>query len=390
MKPPSFPLTLRHVTSDPANVAARFSGVRRIGVIKLKHIGDVLLATPCFRALRETFPEAEIHAVVNDESASVLAHHPLLAAVHVFPRRAMRAGFRARLAGERAFLRAIRTARFDMTVDLTSGDRPAWISRLSGARYRLARDPDGKGFWEKRRLYTHLAPPCRDPNLHEVLKNLGVLAHAGISTQDPRMEVFPSDEDDATAVALLRETGFSGGKAFAVAHPTSRWLWKCWPAERFAALLAWIRADRGLPVVLTCGPDPREIAWTERMLACGAGPLLDLRGKLTLLQWAALAKRARLFVGVDSAPMHLAAAQGTPTLCFFGPTGWRNWAPWGVRRVILVRECPCAHDRSPHCDWSKPRACLEAISLDDAKAAVAELLKPGNLASDFSAKGPAS
>jgi heptosyltransferase-3 len=365
------------VTPEPASPAERFPGVRRIAVIKLKHIGDVLLATPCLRALREAFPEAEIHAIVNDESAPILGNHPLLAAVHAFPRRAMKAGLRARLAGERAFLREVRAARFDMTVDLTSGDRPAWISRLSGARYRLAYDPDGKGFWGKRWLYTHLAPPCRDPDLHEVLKNLGVLAHAGIPARDPRMEVFPSPSDDDAVVAALRAVGLPEGKPFAVAHPTSRWLWKCWPPERFAALVTWVQFQHGLPVVLTCGPSRREIGWSDRMLACGAGNPLDLRAKLTLLQWAALVKRARLFVGVDSAPMHLAAAQGTPTLCFFGPTGWHNWEPWAVRHVTLVRDCPCSRDRgTPHCDWSKPRACLQAISLDDAKAAVSELLKP--------------
>lgn len=368
---------LPRVTPETPSPAARFPGVRRIGIIKLKHIGDVLLATPCVRALHQAFPDAEIHAVVNDESAPVLAHHPFLAAIHVFPRRAMKTGWRARLAGEHAFLRAIRAARFDMTVDLTSGDRPAWISRLSGARYRLAYHPDGKGFAGKRRLYTHLAPPCRDPDLHEVLKNLGVLAHAGIPCPNPRMEVFPSPADAAAAEAALRAAGLPDDRPFVVAHPTSRWLWKCWPAERFAALLAWIQTQRGLPVVLTCGPDRRETDWTDQMLAAGAGDPFDLRGKLTLLQWAALVKRARLFVGVDSAPMHLAAAQNVPTLSFFGPTGWRNWFPWAVRHVVLVRDCPCARDRGvAHCDWTKPRACLDAIPLDDAKGAVDALLRP--------------
>lgn len=369
--------TLSRVTSESPSPAARFPGVRRIGVLKLKHIGDVLLATPCFRALRHAFPQAELHAIVNDESAPILAHHPLLAALHVFPRQAIKAGWRKRLAAERAFLRGIRAAHLDMTVDLTSGDRAAWISRLSGARYRLAYHPDGKGFWGKRHLYTHLAPPCRDPDLHEVLKNLGVLAHVGIPFANPRMEVFPSPADAAAAEAALRAAGLPDGRPFVVAHPTSRWLWKCWPAERFGTLLAWIQAQRDLPVVLTCGPDRRETAWTERMLAAGAGRPLDLRGRLTLLQWAALVKRARLFVGVDSAPMHLAAAQNVPTLSFFGPTGWRNWFPWAVRHVVLVHDCPCARDRGvAHCDWSKPRACLDAISLEDAKAAVDALLQP--------------
>ncbi len=119
----------------------------------------------------------------------------------------MKDGLRARIEKELVFFREIRAARFDMTVDLTSGDRPAWISWFSGARHRLAYHPDGKGFWGKRWLYNHMAPPCRDPDLHEVLKNLGVLAHAGIPSKDPHMEVFPSASDDAAVTVALRAAG---------------------------------------------------------------------------------------------------------------------------------------------------------------------------------------
>ncbi len=361
---------------DPTAFPMDFRDIKRVLVLKLKHIGDVLLATPCLRALRETFPEASLSALVNEETAAVLRNHPLLEQVLVLPRARLARGPRERLRAEWSLLRQIRAARFDMTVDLTSGDRAAWLSRLSGARFRLARDPLGKGFLGKRLFSTHCAPALHDPDLHEVLKNLGVLSAFGITCREPRLEMHPTGEDAHAAREMRHRHGLRDGQPFVIAHPTSRWLFKCWNEKRFAQLIAWVQERWKLPVLLTCGPDPREMERARAVLALCPQPPAAILGELTLGQWAALVHDARLFLGVDSAPMHIAASQGTPTLCFFGPTGFQNWRPWGVRHVVLARDCPCSRDRRPHCDWSRTRACLDAIPLEDAQEAVSRLLAP--------------
>jgi len=352
-----------------------FKGIKRILIVKLKHIGDVLLATPCIRALYEAFPDARISALVNDESASILVNHPLLEEVLAFPRGNLRSRPASRIASELSFLGRVRRCSFDMVVDLTSGDRAAWLTRLSGARYRVAYDPHGKGFLGKRFLYNLLAPFPFDPDLHHVQKDLGLLEHFGIMASRPRLELYPTEEDVTAADRAISGLGLKNGDSFIVAHPTSRWLFKCWADERFAALVDWLQNVHGFSVILTCGPNERELGRVRHVLEfCSSKPHV-LFGELGLTQWAALVKKARLFVGVDSAPMHIAASQGTPTLAFFGPTGFQNWRPWAVQHAVLVRDCPCSRGRRLDCDWTRTRACMTAITLEEAQTAVSDLLK---------------
>jgi len=163
-------------------------------------------------------------------------------------------------------------------------------------------------------------------------------------------------------------------RGFAIVHPTSRWLFKCWVDERLADLVDWLQTSIQCPVVLTCGPDPREQERALRVLShCSTLPM-TLLGKLSISEWAALVRHARVFIGVDSAPMHIAASQGVPTLAFFGPTGFQNWRPWAVPHAVLVHDCPCSRDRRPHCDWSRVRACMNAITLEEAKEALVQIL----------------
>ena len=205
---------------DPLPPAKAFTGIRKILLMKLKHIGDVLLATPCIRALHETFPEAKISILVDEGTQSVVQHHPLLEEVIRFPRSEMKGASFGRLAREWKFAMELRRRGFDMTVDLTSADRPAWLAWLSGARYRLAYDLR-KGFIGKRWMYTHPTPYPTDPDLHEVKKNLGVIEPFGITTSSPKMEMYFAGEDERLVAETLKSLGMTNNH-FAVAHPTSR------------------------------------------------------------------------------------------------------------------------------------------------------------------------
>ncbi len=359
-----------------------FRNIKKILLIKLKHIGDVLLTTPCIRTLHETFSNAKISFLVNEGTEAMLQYHPLLEEVLRFPRSSMRhLSFGARAIAEFRFANEIRKRKFDMIVDLTSADRAAWLGWWSGAHYRVAYDPQGKGFLGKRMFYTHLALPPNNPDEHEVQKNLGLLKAFEMSPRDPRMELHLADADVAKADEVLNGFGLKsekeitlGQRNFIIFHPTSRWLFKCWENSRCAALIDWIQAKLKIPVLITCGPDLREQARAHEILALTRTQPRSLIGQLTLTQWAAVAAQARLFIGVDSAPMHIAASQGTPSLAFFGPTGFQNWRPWAVEHTVLVHDCPCSRDRKSHCDWTRTRACMAAITLEEAQHAVAQLL----------------
>ncbi len=370
------------MTMEPTRQDPVFRNIKKILLIKLKHIGDVLLATPCIHALKENFPGAQISFLVNEGTEAMVENHPALDEVIRFPRPDMsKLSPWARIRAEIAFANGVRSRHFDMVVDLTSADRAAWLGWWSGARYRLAYHPRGRGFLGKRFFYTHLSPPPTDPDLHEVQKNLGVLSPFHIETHDPRLVLHPGESDtqkaNETLVRLgLRESGSSmlGQGNFVVVHPTSRWLFKCWEDNRFAALIDWLQSKIKIPVIVTCGPDSRELERAEKILSLTHSQPRVLLGQLRLPQWAALVGQARLFIGVDSAPMHIAASQGTPSLALFGPTGFQNWRPWAVEHIVLVHDCPCSRDRHPHCDWNRTRSCMTAITLDEAQRAVAQLL----------------
>lgn len=372
-----------------------FKDVRNILIIKLRHIGDVLLTIPAVRAVREAFPSAYILALVNKGTDEVLTGNPLLDEVIVYERGIQRLPLPQRVRRELGFMRMIRKNDFDMAIDLTSGDRPAILSFLSGARYRLAYDPEGKGFWGKRYLYTHLAKTDGMPG-HVVLQNLYPLRQYGIETMDLGVTVFPSRDDEDYVDKLLQEGGIRSGEPFVHIHPVSRWLFKCWRDEYMGGVIRWL-LDKGIKVVVTSSPDKREMEKAKSILSLVSelrtpnSELLDLSGRTTLKHMAVISKRANLFFGIDSAPMHIAAAVGTPVVVLFGPTGAYDWGPWdngyrgqwsvvsgqgtpypkknGIQRsqlhTVIQKDWDCVPCGKDGCNGSKKSECLEDIKVDE-------------------------
>lgn len=300
--------------------------LRSIAVFMLRHIGDTLLSTPTFRALRAAFPSARILAVVNEGTQEMLDGNPDIDEILPFHRRRKDEGGIGRWKEEAALVRSLRAFRPDLSVNLTEGDRGAIFSMLSGARYRVGVTPNRKGFLGKEVLFTHLCGP-HDRFRHAVLRDLDVVAAAGIPPADLRLRLSLSDKDRETAARILLEAGIEAGRPFAVVQPTSRWTFKCWTEDGMAGVISHL-ADRGIAPVVTSGPAPVEVAQAERIRERAGGRAVSLAGRLSLKELGAVIAPARLFVGVDSAPMHVSAAVGTPTVALFGPTGAFNWAPW--------------------------------------------------------------
>lgn len=145
-----------------------FKDIRKILVIKLRHIGDVLLTAPAIRAVRDTFPHAGITALVNSGTEDALKNSPLANEIFVLDRSILKQPLLERMKYELYFVKKIREQGFDMAIDLTGGDRPALYSFLSGARYRIGYEQAG-GFAGKKFFYTHRFSIDRDR--HTVLQN---------------------------------------------------------------------------------------------------------------------------------------------------------------------------------------------------------------------------
>jgi heptosyltransferase-3 len=318
----------------------------------------------------------------------MVAGNPDIDRVIVFDRRARDAGGAGRWREEGRFLGGVRAWRPDLAVQLTEGDRGAILAFLSGARSRVGVAPAREGLLWKDRLFTHLAPRP-DRFRHTAMKDLDVVAAAGIAPADTSLRFHVSEEDRRRAREKAAEAGLGGGP-YAVVHPGSRWKFKCWTAAGMAGALDLLE-DRGIRPLVTGAPDQDEHRIVREIVALRGRSVPTLVGVLTLKELGALIAGARLFVGVDSAPMHISAAVGTPTLAVFGPSGGFNWAPWegidwgytpdrcsgfrGVGRHAVVQkdwECvPCGKDG---CEGSKRSCCLEGTTLEEVRVALDRLL----------------
>ena len=333
-------------------------------VVKLRHHGDVLLAAPVLSVLKAHAPKLEVEALVYDDTAPMLDGHPALAQLHCIGRKWRHLGVWQRLRHERVLLRALRARRYDLLVHLTEHPRGAWLARLLGVRYAVAPIQRERGAWW-RKSFTHLYPLVR--NRHMVEVNLDALRRIGIQpgVNERKVQFVPGP----AAERRIAELGLPAG--FVHLHPASRWTFKCWPAERNAQLADRLAAE-GHPVVLTSAPN--ETAFVDEIIGQATSKPLSLAGQLSLKELGALTARARLFIGVDSMPMHLAAAMGTPTVALFGPSSEDEWAPWNVKQRVVTSTHSCRPCRVDGCGGGKVSECLTLLPVDAVHAAVRELL----------------
>jgi heptosyltransferase-3 len=337
--------------------------VRRALVIKLRHHGDVLLASPVISVLKSRAPSIEIDALVYADTAPMLALHPGLAMLHLVDRRWREARGLARFAAELGLYRALSARSYDLLIHLSESWRGAWLARSLGARWAVAPARRDR-LWRK--SFTHLVPAPRAGGRHVVESNLDALRRVGIQPAESERQLVlePGDEARRSVQALLATHGLQAQR-FAHIHPISRWRFKCWTTAGWVEIIGRLQAS-GWPVVLTAAPDASELQMTAEVQRRLARPAIDLSGRLSLKELAALAGEARLFIGVDSAPMHIAAAMRTPVVVLFGPSGADLWGPWGTprhgrHRIVASTRHSCRPCGLDGCGGGKVSDCLETL-----------------------------
>jgi heptosyltransferase-3 len=336
-------------------------------VVKLRHHGDVLLAAPVLTTLKSHAPELEVDALIYDDTAPMFEGHPALSELHVVGRNWKALGLLERFSRERELFSRLRARRYDLLVHLSEQPRGAWLARTLGARCAVAPAMPGRGrFWAK--SFTHLYPVVGGGRRHQVELNLDALRRIGIqpSLADRKVVFVPGKQAEAKVSRLIPES-------FIHMHPASRWSFKCWPAEKNAELIDRF-ASEGHQVVLTSAGDTAELDLVQRIVALSKAKTISLAGTLSIKELGALTARARLFVGVDSMPMHLAAAMGTPTVALFGPSGENEWGPWNVERRIVTTMHTCRPCGLDGCGGGKVSECLTFLPVDAVHAAARELL----------------
>lgn len=356
----------------------------RILIIQLGDIGDVVLATPTFRAVKTAFPQARVSVLVRNGCGSLLSAEPYLSAVLESARSRGKLSEISR--DNVALLRDLRSARYDLVIDLRTGDRGAILAWLTGAPVRVSRESRDDSSWRKL-AFTHLipdpgyAPPPVHPGAEQSLRIVRTL---GIDTPDstPRLEVAP--ENRASVRELISELGLARGARWVTINPFSRWKYKEWGYDKWCEVIDRLWDAHGLPSLLV--GSVQEAAAAEEIIRSRSDHAFNLAGKTSLGELAALIGMSALHLGVDSAAPHIASAVGTPTVTVYGPSNWRSWTVEDSTHRVVTAGMDCVPCGNKGCNGTERSICLEVLGVDAVTAAIDEVLRnagpeePGQIA----------
>lgn len=341
------------------------SSVRRILIIKVMHLGDVLLTTPLISVLKTRFPKADIDVYIRKDALPILEDNPNISECIYCEHEWRKLPLWKRLFKEINMLRKIRAKKYDIVIQLTLGDRGGIAALASGARIRVGFDPQGYGMLGKKRFYTHLIPMPPQPR-HCVEKHLDAARRIGIFSELNEREIFFHIPDKAKQ----RIRTLVGQDDFVLIHPVARWQFKHLAPEQIVAVIRAL-SQRGEKIVLSAGPDPQDMAYIETIVQQLPDlPLCNLAGKLNVKELAALITAAKALICVDSLPFHLASMFKIPVVVFFGPTCDKEWGPWRHPHAQVVNmpyACrPCLQEG---CGGSQKSDCLLSLPLTKILAA---------------------
>lgn len=346
---------------------------KNILLIQLGDIGDVVLTSPSIRAVKETYPEAMVSVLVSKPYGCLLSADPNVHEVVEVLK--VRGSLFARLRNHMSFARRLRQARYDLVIDLRTGDHGAILSFLTGAKVRIGRLGAKNQFWHKFAFTNTLrnleaAPPPAHPGADQSLR---ILRMIGITTTDTLPRLFISPQNLSSAEVLLKEYGLIPESRWVTINPFSRWKYKEWDNAKWGEVIDRIWEDHRIPAVLIGSSE--ESAGCQKIVAGREGHTINLAGKTTLGELAAVISMSSLHLGVDSAAPHIAAALDTPTITIHGPTDWRAWRIVDALHRIVTPTMECVPCSRMGCNDTKISRCLDQLEADVVIEVIDHLLR---------------
>jgi len=339
-----------------------WEAVKRVLVVRLRSIGDTVLATPSLFALKRFLPDAEVDILVEDWVAPLLLDHPHVDNVIELER----GGVAARM----AVARQLRAARYDVVYNLHGGTTATFLTRATGARHRV-----GFKTYQYAKLHTELVPSplllWGQQKTHSVEQQLTLLGWTGVPVTDrPPTRLGIAPEAAASVEQQLAAAGLADGK-IALIHPAAAFATKRWATQNFARVAEYL-SERGFAPVAIAAPHESEIL-NELVSEARVGILsLDL----SLPEVTALAARSQLFVGNDSGIAHIAAAAGTPSVVIFGSSNVAHWRPWHrAAAEVVCEEMPCQPCHGYFCEKFPQPECILRVPVSRVQNAIERVLR---------------
>ena len=340
-----------------------WSAVRRVLVVRLRSIGDTVLATPSLHALRRCLPDARLDVLREDWVAPRLEGSAEVDRVLTVARGSKSSRLRA--------ARAIRAEKYDVVYNLHGGSTAALLTRATGARHRV-----GYAAYPYASLHNPAAPPSSElwgrEKTPSAEQQLALLGWTGVPVTDrPASRLAVGTAASERVSRRLREAGIDDGRGFALVHPAAAFDTKTWAAENFARVVEHL-AERGLAPVAVAGPAEGRVI--EELRRRARAPFVSFTD-LSLPELTALASRARVFAGNDSGVAHVAAAVGAPQVVVFGSSNVAHWSPWTRAPFEVVREeMPCAPCPGYTCSEFDAPECIRRVPVSRVTAAIERVL----------------
>ena len=335
-------------------------------VIRLSSIGDIVHTLPAVAALGDTFPQAQIHWAVETRYAELLEGNP-------FVHRVLKLdtlGWRRRLTSAATLEEVLRSCfelrdcAFDAAIDFQGLFKSALIARLSRARDRVGFSEPWLRELAAAAFYTQRVGA--QGRRHVVEENLALVERLQARSPEPANWQFPLPHNARDDAYVDEQLAALGAREFILINPGAGWIAKRWAPENYAQLVRRLESRFPWKVLMTGAPD--EEALIQEILQA-AGSRQGRLFRSTLVQFIALARRAKLFVGGDTGPLHLAAAAGTPIVAIYGPTDPARNGPFSPLDVALSNHGPIDHSRR-----TRNPTYLDGVSVDSVLAAIHERL----------------
>jgi len=355
------------IVKDNKKLERKFKSIL---IIQLGDIGDVVWATPTFRAVKETYPRANVSVLFRGNFGSLLEADPH---IHkIFEVNQYKGNLLKKAKKQIEFIRGLRAEHFDLVFDLRSDDRGAYMALLSGAPIRAALLY--RGFTWRNRLFTHLTDPTppKERIYGAAEQSLLVVRGFGIDTEDGIPKLWISEKVRDSVNQLLDREGVTAMARWITINPFSRWQYKEWGYEKWVRIINWLWEEYEISTVIVGATGEREKS-IDIAKKCH-DQVFNLTGRTTLSELAAVLNLSSLHIGVDSAAPQIAAAVGTPTITIYGPSVWSEWAPLGEMHSVITPDRDCAPCHQKGCNDSGISKCLEELTVDKVKEAIQKFL----------------
>lgn len=358
---------------NPPNILREKENVQRILVIKLRHFGDVLLTTPLLNTLKANYPQAKIDVLLYGGTQDMLRENNTVNHAFIVDRGLKHAGLKAQISGEKALFNALKEHHYDLILNLSDQWRAAAYCRLLKPGFSIGFHYPKRDTWLWRYCHSTLVDIPNAGERHTVLNNLDILEPLQLTDINTDVTMSYSAQDVERVKLLCQQYGMGDDPIhnYIVIQPSARWKFKTWASESFSQLINHL-TEQSETVLLTGGKDQAELDYIAEIIAgcTQTEKVINLSGQLALPELAVLIDNAKLFVGVDSVAMHMAAALQTPSVVLFGPSNLNQWHPWQAPHTLLW----AGHYRTlPHpneIDTDTTDRYLNAIPVSDVIAAV--------------------